>query len=241
MKGAPVFPNLVQEASLGYDVHIDLPGLPLFFQYKLPELMKRSTATEISVHKLSGFTVPFFRMPIMRRDLSHQHKRLIEWEQKFPGTVFYASPCLHTLSEFNGAYSAGQVHKRSALFSPNAIGLLPDDKDHVVAYRADAATAYFCSEPSEINAMNYDGLSEATRQLFHRPEYASLASVAGQLRSTVRELVSPEMKEVEGVLAQRVQARRSGRVESAPAEAERTIEDVLIAREMAPLTWGSIY
>ena len=34
--GAPVFPNLVQEADLGYDVRIDLPGLPWFFQYNLP-------------------------------------------------------------------------------------------------------------------------------------------------------------------------------------------------------------
>jgi hypothetical protein len=29
--GAPIFPNLVQEAQLGYDVQIKLPGLPLFF------------------------------------------------------------------------------------------------------------------------------------------------------------------------------------------------------------------
>jgi hypothetical protein len=39
-KKAPVFPNLMQEAHKGYDVRIDLPGVPLFFQYKLPELTK---------------------------------------------------------------------------------------------------------------------------------------------------------------------------------------------------------
>ena len=38
--GAPVFHNLVQEATLGYDVRTNLPAVPLFFQYKLPELMK---------------------------------------------------------------------------------------------------------------------------------------------------------------------------------------------------------
>jgi uncharacterized protein Usg len=30
--GAPVFPNLVQEAHLGYDVCIDFPAVPLFFE-----------------------------------------------------------------------------------------------------------------------------------------------------------------------------------------------------------------
>src|SRR6267142_405028 len=69
--GAPVFPNLIQEARLGYDIKIDFPAVPLFFQFKLPELMKRKSA-----NRPSGFTVPFFRMPVMRRDISDQHKRL---------------------------------------------------------------------------------------------------------------------------------------------------------------------
>ena len=31
--GAPTFPNLVQEADLGYDVRVECPSCPLFFQY----------------------------------------------------------------------------------------------------------------------------------------------------------------------------------------------------------------
>jgi hypothetical protein len=75
--GAPMFPNLVQEAQLGYDVRIDRPGAPMFFQYKLPALMARNTAFEISKYKIPGLAAPFFRMPLMRRDLSKQHERLI--------------------------------------------------------------------------------------------------------------------------------------------------------------------
>ena len=45
--GAPVFPNLIQEGQLGYDVRIDLPGRPMYFQYKLPELMVRETPVKI--------------------------------------------------------------------------------------------------------------------------------------------------------------------------------------------------
>jgi hypothetical protein len=109
--GAPVFPNLIQEAQLGYDVHINLPGLPLFFQYKLPESMTPSNAGEISKHHLPNLAVPFFRMLLMRRDLSRQHQKLIDLEQKFPGTVLYASPCMHNLSQFNLAYKAARVHE----------------------------------------------------------------------------------------------------------------------------------
>lgn len=48
LTGAPVFPTLVQEAILGYDGQISFPAAPLFFQYKLPELMTRASASEIA-------------------------------------------------------------------------------------------------------------------------------------------------------------------------------------------------
>jgi hypothetical protein len=131
-KGAPMFPNLIQEAQLGYDVKIDFPGLPLFFQYKLPELMKRNTAFEIS-KKLAGLKVPFFRMALMPSGLSAQHKLLITLEKKYPGSVFYASPALYDLDEFNKAYSKGSVHKSSVFFAPGNIGPLPDDKAHTIS------------------------------------------------------------------------------------------------------------
>ena len=74
---APVFPNLVQEAKLGYDVRIDMPGSPLFFQFKLPELMVRDTAREIAQLGLAGLSTPFFRLPLMRSDISDQHAHLL--------------------------------------------------------------------------------------------------------------------------------------------------------------------
>jgi hypothetical protein len=110
-KKAPVFPNLVQEAHKGYDVRIDLPGLPLFFQYKLPELMKRDTAREIATYNLTGITVPFFRMPLMPSGLSRQHELLIKLEKKYPKTVLYASPRMQDRRAFNSAYVNGEVHR----------------------------------------------------------------------------------------------------------------------------------
>jgi hypothetical protein len=148
--GAPTFPNLVQEAQLAYDVRIDLPGVPLFFQYKLPELMKRRNAAEIAKHQFPGLSVPFFRMPLMRRDLSDQHKLLMKLEKQFPKTVLYAAPALTDLGQFNKAYNTANVHLSSVLFSPADIGPLPDDKQHNVAYRNGLPYAWLCSEPKRI-------------------------------------------------------------------------------------------
>jgi hypothetical protein len=238
--GAPVFPNLVQEAQLGYDVRIDLPGLPLFFQYKLPESMTRNNAAEISKHQLPNLAVPFFRMPLMRRDLSRQHQKLIDLEQKFPGTVLYASPSMYNLSQFNLAYKAGRVHERSVFFSPSNIGPLPDAKEHTIAYQNDPPVAYFCSEPREIKAMNYEALAGSAQELFHRPQYSRLEHSSRELRETVLTLVSPRMRGAEGELAQRVSIRRSSRPAGPPVspQTERAIEDILVAREMVRVDLG---
>jgi hypothetical protein len=238
--GAPMFPNLVQEAQLGYDVRIDRPGAPMFFQYKLPALMTRNTAFEISKYKIPGLAAPFFCMPLMRRDLSKQHERLIVLEKKFPGSVLYASPCLSDLGQFDRAYNAAQVHERSAFFSPTEIGPLPDAKDHSVAYEDDSPIAHFCSEPREIKTMNYHALAGAARELFERPQYMALESSSRALRDTLRTLVSPQMRAVEGELAQRISSRRSTRPDGTPLpqQTERAVENILVAREMVRVDLG---
>lgn len=101
--GAPVFPNLVQEAMLGYDVQIGFPAVPLFFQYKLPELMTRASAFEIAGGLCPGLTLEFFRITLMRRDVSDQHRLMIDWEGRYPGQVFYAAPSLRDCAAFNTA------------------------------------------------------------------------------------------------------------------------------------------
>ncbi|NLS69338.1 hypothetical protein E3H11_10480 [Bradyrhizobium brasilense] len=238
--GAPVFPNLNQEAQLGYDVHINLPGLPLFFQYKLPELMTRNNAGEISKYHLPNLAVPFFRMSLMRMNLSGQHQKLIDLEQKFPGTVLYASPSMRNLGQFDRAYKAGRVHERSVFFSPANIGPLPDSKDHSIAYQNDPPVAYFCSEPKEIEALNYERLAGRARELFQRPRYRVFENSSRELRDTIRTLVSPQMRGTEDELAQRVRGRRSIPTAAVPPtpQAERAIEDILVAREMARVDLG---
>jgi hypothetical protein len=202
--------------------------------------MTRNNAAEISKYNLPGLAVPFFRMPLMRRDLSRQHQKLIDLEQRFPGTVLYASPSLHNLSQFNTAYNAGRVHEQSVFFSPADIGPLPDAKEHSVAYQNDSPVAYFCSEPREIRAMDYEALAGNARELFQRPQYRTLENASLELRNTVRELVSPQMRGAEGDLAQRISARRSTRPDglAVTRQTERTIENILVAREMVRVDLG---
>lgn len=87
---APVFPNLVKEGQSGFDVRLNFPGVPLFFQYKLPELMRRGTAKEVAQWNCPALKVPFFRISMMRSDVSRQHG-LNAAQARYPSCVFYAA------------------------------------------------------------------------------------------------------------------------------------------------------
>jgi tRNA U38,U39,U40 pseudouridine synthase TruA len=238
--GAPIFPNLVQEARLGFDVHIDLPGLPLFFQYKLPELMKRKSAAEISKFNLSGLSVPFFRMPLMRRDISQQHQQLIKLEQIYPGTVFYASPCLRNRQEFDRAYCSTSVHKQSVFFSPNEIGPILDHKTHSVAYRKGLAVGFFCSRPREIMAKNFEAISQEAQTLLGQKRFRTLKDASLELREYIRSFATETIRESENKIEDRVRFRAKSWLDlTVPNEKERVIVDVLVAREVARIELGA--
>jgi hypothetical protein len=238
--GAPIFPNLVQEGQMGFDVRIDRPGLPLFFQYKLPELMLRNSAFEISKYNLPGITVPFFRMRLMRRDLSEQHRLLMELEKRYPLAVLYASPVLDSGRSFNNAYNTASVHQRSIFFSPSDIGALPDDAEHSVAYRDGLAFAYLCTEPKRIKTKTYEHISDDVLSLFHESKFSTLRNASAELRDTVRSLASDAMRGAENLVADRISVQRMAAADrpAIPEDQERTIMDILVSREMARIDLG---
>jgi hypothetical protein len=239
-QAAPIFPNLVQEGQFGYDVRIDFPGLPLFFQYKLSELMKRNTAFEIANKNLPGITIPFFRMSLMPSSLSRQHKLLMALEKNYSHTVFYASPALDNLHAFNVAYGKGIVHTRSVFFSPGDIGPLPDDKAHSIAYRDGLPYAWLNSDPKRIEVITYAMLEERMRSLFESEQFRMLRDVSPNVRAVVRSLVSAPMREAEPVIAERINARRLARPDQPEMSEEQNqiVEDILVAREMARVDLG---
>ncbi|TCS04595.1 hypothetical protein [Rhizobium sp. BK418] len=239
--GAPVFPNLVQEATLGYDVQIGFPAVPLFFQYKLPELMTRASAFEIAGGLCPGLTLEFFRIALMRRDVSDQHRLLIDWEGRYPGQVFYAAPCLRDCAAFNSAYNTASVASRSILFSPAQIGPLPDDKVHTIAYKPGLSYGYFCSEPRQIEAVTFESVTRNLSRKFKNKNVRDFRATAQEVRQAVLEAASPVWRQTEDAVAGRVRqalppvaADGSG----LQPDREQAILDVLVAREIARIDMG---
>jgi hypothetical protein len=239
---APCFPNLVEEGQLGYDMHIALPARPLFFQFKLPELMVSRRAAEVS--KTAGLpwalSPNFFRMSLMRRDRSDQHRLLIELEQSYPDAVFYASTQMETVSAFNGAYSTAAVHLQSALFSPMDIGLLPDDESHVVSYNTNAPVGFFCSEPKQVKLTTFEAFLPRLKSEFTEPGFSRLDQVAAKTLSTLREVGGQRVQIDESAVRNRFRTRRSeaslGR-DLTPIESE-VAEELFVSREIARIGLG---
>ena len=238
--GAPVFPNLVQEGAHGYDVRIDLPAQPLYFQYKLPEILVRDTAREIATLHLAGIETPFFRMALMRSDHSCQHQLLIKLESDFPNSVYYAAPLMEDVGSFNAAYSRAEVHEKTIFFSPQAIGPLPDHKQHVIAYRNGLSYGWFLSEPNELPARSFGDVVEDLARGFKEPRYRTLARAAKSVRDGVRHFLPPHLLDVESAMREGIRGGRRitpGEQDRSSAERE-VIEDLLFSREIARVALG---
>jgi hypothetical protein len=237
--GAPVFPNLFQEGALGYDIRINFPAAPLFLQYKLPELMRRGNAFEVDWHR-PGLNVPFFRIAMMRKDISRQHELLIELESRYPSKVFYAAPELEDIYSFDRAYNDAAVAQRSVFFSPTDIGPLPDQKTHTIAYKPGLAMGYFFSEPKPIKALTFDELSATLSAAFHVKHFDNLQVAAREMRENVLAVASPIMRQTERLIAGRVRARRRSGPDVAvrSPEEEQAVVDVFVAREIARVDMG---
>ena len=236
---APHFPNLVDEGSRGYDVRIDRGGYPLFLQYKLPEKLTRSTAVEIRKFGLPGIYTPFFRMPLMRKDSSEQHRLLVDLESRWPGGVFYAAPCMEDESEFNQAYVSVGVHRRSVLFSPGEIGYLPDSEQHSVAYRSDLNYAWFCSNAREIRAFEIATISEALVGSLNELRFRELRPVLVEILRSVRSISPWDLRGTE------VRARERASTSSAVHErthldrnAAEVAVELRVVREIARVGLG---
>ena len=219
---------------------MNFPGVPLFFQYKLPELMRRGTAFEIAKWNCRGLTLPFFRISMMRSDISRQHELLMKLEARYPSCVFYAAACLRSIGEFDRAYNAAAVAQQSAFFSPTDIGALPDNRLHTIAYQPGLPTAYFCSEPKEIKARTYEGLAELLGSHFQQDRFHQIENSTREIRDIVLEVATPPMRQSQGAIEERIRASRV-RIRAAAERSideERVVTDILVAREIARVDLG---
>ena len=246
VSGAPYFPNLVDEGRLGYDVKLKFGVQALFFQYKLPEYMIRSTAKEISKYGLhtKGLPIPFFRLSLMRKGVSDQHKLLIKLEEKYPGCVFYVAPTMVSQKEFNKAYSNTEVHKSTLLFSPQDIGPLPDFKQHSVAFHHAPCCAWFCSEPAKLEVQTVASVAEdrmrkeETLSLVHH--VASIARVVNEIVFSDNAVQARALSELGRRRIREVRRQMVNRDVSIELdfEQESAIEELLVTRELARIALG---
>jgi hypothetical protein len=139
LTGAPIFPSLIAEGSLGYDVQLPYFGAPLFIQFKLSDKLVRRNAAEAA-----EFGLPYFRFHLRSRKYSVQHD-LLQHLQASGEEVFYAAPLFFSQDELNERYTTRTVFSSSALFEPLDIDL-PDDEDHYVAFSAGSSFFTRCSE-----------------------------------------------------------------------------------------------
>jgi hypothetical protein len=85
--------------------------------------------------------------------------------------------------------------------------------------------------------LTYEDLARDTRGLFEQDRFRDLRHISPELRSSIRELASASMRNMENLIQQRVQTRR----EAGPTEhteERHVIDDVLVAREMARIDLG---
>lgn len=142
--GAPVFPSLFAEGSAGggYDVKIPLYPVPIFLQFKIPQVVRRR-----SFKMPAGFAKPYLRMPL-RTQKPNQHQLLLDLESG-GDLVAYATPDFWETNRLDAYYASQAVPYQTNYFPPLRIGPL-DDGAHHVAYCPGHSDAWVLSEPRKL-------------------------------------------------------------------------------------------
>jgi hypothetical protein len=141
---APVFPSLYAEGSAGggYDVKIPRYPVPLFLQFKIPQVMRRASA-----QMPSGFFPPYMRMHL-RTKRPNQH-RLLRNLEAAGNTVYYATPDFWRTTDLDDYFWNQRVQFESWYILPSAIGPL-NAKSHHIAYERGNSTGWLCSKPNKL-------------------------------------------------------------------------------------------
>ncbi len=169
LKAAPSFPTLRSEGTTGgYDVKLDIPGFPLFLQFKLTDYMVRSTAYET---KRRLFTTPFFRMHIRPQKRFRQHELLFDLEETGKA-VYYVAPAFFEERDFNLAYISRSILTKSVMISPTAIGRLGKDENHHISFKnANQGFGYLLSRaPHKVEILSWDDVKGRMDQQWNRAE-----------------------------------------------------------------------
>jgi len=144
LSAAPVFPNLKTEGSVGggYDVKIPLCPVPLFLQFKIPQIISRNSRL-----MPPEYFAPYYRMHLRTKPIN-QHNMLCDLENS-GNEVFYATPVFDEERDLDRYYQSNTIVDRSAFFSPLDIGWM-NDTSHHVAYDRHHDYGWARSKPKKL-------------------------------------------------------------------------------------------
>lgn len=158
LRVTPFLPNLVQEASLGFDVAFNLPGTAILLQFKLGEELKKfrsSASVPVAPHPMSR---PFWRYKIDTAE--DQFRNLVRWERR-GADVYYASPRFSAWFQFDLHFRSSAVLSSSLLIRPREVrNALIRQRSGAGVHRIlyDRRRRYVCSEPEPIGEISPDEL-----------------------------------------------------------------------------------
>lgn len=180
---APVFPSLYAEGTAGggYDVRIPRYPVPIFLQFKIPQVMRRRSA-----NMPPGFWPPYMRMHIRTRR-PNQHRLLRQLESR-GNEVYYATPDFWITPDLDTYFWQQRVHVESWYIRPSAIGAL-DSLPHHVAYERGNPIGWRCSKPHRIEG-RFD--AEAFGSQINR----GVATAARQEPTTFFRALADQIREV---------------------------------------------
>ena len=186
---APEFPTLRQEGASGggYDIKIPFQAVAVFFQFKVPQVLRRNSKL-----RPPQFPLPYYRIPL-RTKHPNQHQLLLDLESRSE-LVFYAAPIFHQGQELSRHYQSDAVASHSAFFLPSDVGPL-DENDHHIAYARTSSVGWFRSDPSRIERkISAEDAVEMIRNAVNDAPKRTPEKFIGMLADTVMSIVNRQSR-----------------------------------------------
>lgn len=195
VKSAPVLPSLLSEGQQGgFDLKLDYPGMPVFFQFKLSDYLTRSNSKYWAYYGR-----PYFRVEITSLRRSKQHNLLKRLSMSVTPDVFYSAPLFISSNAFNQAFLDHEVENRSAWIALDKLPHLADSQQHYITFADPRMPKWNTLEPPE--ELDADFSSGTVIADIHRRLEARNIPMIGHsyldgLRRQVIEIVNEEEQEI---------------------------------------------
>lgn len=164
-------PTQLEESRLGYDAKSVVGSRVVYLQYKVSDYLTRTNAKQYGY-----YTGPYYRFKV-KTDVANgyiQHNVLCKLQNTNPTAIVrYCAPAFHTHLELADIFYSSTpwpssipspnkpgVLDKSALISPNILGPVAPDSEHVITYSSVGSKALSFSNPSEGSVESFSDVIE---------------------------------------------------------------------------------